>query len=190
MEIEGKNAMRFNKGLNHSGKQKVMKKNRGFTLLELLTVVAIASILVAMAAPSVNETVQTSKLNSSADSLYAMIRFTRAEATRLGSSVIIGAADGVDWASGALVWTEADGNKIYNAGAAGETLIRRSYGKAKIDIKEAADNTTVTYNGQGYANAQMIFNVCDHIRSGEKGRTITVLVSGFSIMKQKVTACD
>ena len=57
----------------------------GFTLLELLTAMAVATILLMVAVPSYHQQQQRSQLSAAASRLYSDIYQTRAEAIRRGT---------------------------------------------------------------------------------------------------------
>ena len=68
-----------------------MMKNRdiGFSMLELMTVLAIAAIVVALAVPSFNEYFEKSRLRGAVDSVSGLIAAARAEAVRQDRQVIV-----------------------------------------------------------------------------------------------------
>lgn len=95
-------------------------KNRpnGFTLIELMVVVAIIAILVAMAVPSFNTMLMKRTVRGAALNLITDIRYARSEALRRSSSVSIcslapnslttcAAAGAANWANGWMVFSDA-----------------------------------------------------------------------------------
>jgi len=60
-----------------------MSRSRGFSLIELMVVIAIAAILTMVALPGVGDWLQNSKMRSAADSMANGLRFAQAEAVRL-----------------------------------------------------------------------------------------------------------
>lgn len=61
----------------------------GFTLMELMVVVAIMAILAGLAAPSFSRWIQQTEVNSARDSLEASIFLARTEALRTGAPVTL-----------------------------------------------------------------------------------------------------
>jgi len=73
---------------------------RGFTLTELLVVVAIAGLLLAMAGPALYGMVVRQRVIASAHAFFHGAAVTRADAIRQGRPVIMRPLQGDDWASG------------------------------------------------------------------------------------------
>jgi type IV fimbrial biogenesis protein FimT len=97
-----------------------MKKNTGFTLLELMVVIAIVGILFSVAAPSLKAFMQGNQLVASTNELLAAFHVARSEAIKLNSKVTIcESSDGAtcdsttgDWTEGWIVFVDADGNGL------------------------------------------------------------------------------
>jgi type IV fimbrial biogenesis protein FimT len=66
-----------------------MRKVRGVTLIELLTVVAIAAILAMVAVPSFKKIIATQRLKSAASNLQVALLTARSEALKRNASVCV-----------------------------------------------------------------------------------------------------
>lgn len=104
----------------------VMKKSYGFTLIELLVAIAIAAILIALAAPSFKQLIQSNSMSSTVNTFLADMRYTRSEAIRRGGSVVMCRSDAPEaaspacgsgsgpgsngWVSGWIIFYDQDGN--------------------------------------------------------------------------------
>jgi len=104
-----------------------MKKYTGFTLIELMVVIAIVALMAALAAPSFKQMIQSNTVSSAVNSFMADMRFARSEAIRRGGSVVLcrsnspEAADpncgtgsgtgGNGWVTGWFVFHDLDGDK-------------------------------------------------------------------------------
>jgi type IV fimbrial biogenesis protein FimT len=108
-----------------------MKKPHGFTLIELMVVIAIVAILTTMAAPSFKQLIQSNTISSNVNSFLADMRYARSEAIRRGGGVIMcrsnspessspacngtsGASSG--WVTGWVIFHDANGNGTIDAG--------------------------------------------------------------------------
>jgi type IV fimbrial biogenesis protein FimT len=94
--------------LRHSG---------GFTLIELMVVIAVSAILLAVAAPNFSAALISNRLGSQANDLIADLRLGRSEAATRGAWVVVcPSADGgttcsasaADWAKGRVVFVDSD----------------------------------------------------------------------------------
>ncbi|PIT52149.1 hypothetical protein BHC44_07840 [Snodgrassella alvi] len=63
--------------------------NAGFTLIEMLIVMAITAILVAIALPGMERLIASQRINNRADQMFALFQFARAEAIRTNKPVLI-----------------------------------------------------------------------------------------------------
>jgi type IV fimbrial biogenesis protein FimT len=109
-----------------------MKKLRGFTLIELMVVIAIVAILAALAAPSFSSIMVKSNVSSAVNTFMADMRFARSEAVRRGGAVIMCRSDapeaaspvcntddgpgGNGWVSGWIIFEDRDASLNRNTG--------------------------------------------------------------------------
>lgn len=59
----------------------------GFTLIELMITLAVLAVLVALAAPSFNDSIQRARLKGAADAIVSTVETARQQATRLNRDV-------------------------------------------------------------------------------------------------------
>ena len=98
---------------------------RGFSLVELMVVIAMVSILVAIAAPNFDSVIRRNKLDAATEVFRAGQAYTRSEAITRGTRVSM-AANAAGWPSGWTIFTDDSTlapNCTLNA-AAGEVLLR------------------------------------------------------------------
>jgi type IV fimbrial biogenesis protein FimT len=108
---------------------------RGFTMIEILVVVAIIAILAAVAAPFFNDTLARNQVTSAAGALRASLDLARAEAVRRGRNVVVcqttspgaaepacGSGSSVNWSSGWVTWVDVDGDGKVGTG---EEILQR-----------------------------------------------------------------
>lgn len=162
-----------------------MKKLSGFTLLELMAVLAIAGALLALAAPAMKEFVQKSKMTSFGNEMVSSIQIARSEAIkRAGVSCVcsvsdataaIPACDGGDtWETGWITFFDTTGDCDFEpAGPDFDVLLKA------VD-NNGFENYTVRNNNPSINNS-------DFIRFSSRG--IPVLATGAN-QQGMFTVCD
>jgi type IV fimbrial biogenesis protein FimT len=129
----------------------------GFTLLELMVVLAITAILTAVAIPSFSNLIQSNAVSVNANILLSDLRFARSEAIRRGGSVVMcrsdapeatnpvcssasSGADGHGWADGWILFQDWNGNGVQDDD---EPLLRVQPAIISLgSILEAGDSAT------------------------------------------------
>lgn len=86
-----------------------MKKQSGFTIVELVIVITIMAILVAIAIPSFQQLMMTNRLASATNDLMGSLNLARSEAIRRGAWVNVGVT-GASWKDGWRVFIDVDRN--------------------------------------------------------------------------------
>jgi type IV fimbrial biogenesis protein FimT len=119
------------------------KKQSGFSILELMIVVAIAGILAAVAVPEMRNFLLTQQVRTAASDAHLSLILARSEAIKRNASVVITPLSGSDWKSG------------WRVDAPGPTLIRQqdALSTAVTVTCAAACPTTLTYLRSGRINS-------------------------------------
>lgn len=110
-----------------------MAKTRGFTLVELMVVIAVMSILLALAVPSFGRLIQSSGVSSDVNTFLADMRYARGEAVRRGSLVLMcpstnpedanaDCGTDPDWKNGWIIFEDRDNSGSH---AAAEPMLRQ-----------------------------------------------------------------
>jgi type IV fimbrial biogenesis protein FimT len=97
----------------------------GFTLVELIVVVAITGILMAIAVPDFIKSTRGIELAHQAKEMESAIKFTRAKAMQLGQEVVMCRANAAqtacntdepkdEWQGGWLIFSDINSNGAYN----------------------------------------------------------------------------
>lgn len=108
-----------------------MRRQSGFSLIELLVTLAVASILLAMASPSLASFFRVNRIAGASNDVVLTLQLARAEAARRGRVVTAcrstdGAtcASGTDWGDGWIVFQDANASGTPAPTGAGSELIR------------------------------------------------------------------
>lgn len=133
------------------------KASTGFTLLETLIVLVIASILTAMAIPSFNELIANNRTTAYRDLLLSDIFQSRSYASGQGEIVSICAANSAgtacsaatDWQLGWIVFNDIDGDLSIDAG---DSIIKKQKAlAAAISTPSATTNlSALSYDRSGF----------------------------------------
>lgn len=163
-----------------------MKKETGFTLLELMVVVAIVGILMAFGMPALQDFIKNDRLSSQINALVGHLAYARSEAVLRSQQVGLCASSdmtscsGTNWAGGWILYVDADSSSDYNA--ATDTILR-------VQQALSGNNTTLTstvgigpqflYDNRGYAVVGNTgsFSLCDD-RLESKMKSITISNTG------------
>ncbi len=128
-------------------------KSSGFTLIEMMIVIAIFSITLTFGISSYRTWVQNTQIRNAAESIQNGIQRARAEAVKCNANVafILGAA--TSWK---VIHVNACGDVANGGAAAGSTVESRSSGEGSknVTVTDAVDNagnnaTTITFNNLG-----------------------------------------
>ncbi len=79
----------------------------GFTITELMIVIAVVGVLAALAAPNMGAMIRTQRIKTAAFDVFSSLTFARSEAIKRNTSVIVTPVDAGNWARG---WSIADSN--------------------------------------------------------------------------------
>ena len=160
-----------------------MKKNSGFTLVELMITIAIVGILAVVGIPSLKTFMQGSQLIASTNELVSALHIARSEAIKQNSRVsICESSDGAtctttgDWKNGWIVFVDATGGLVSTGAACiatGTNCLLRVHGAFNDDLLSVSgvdDNTAAitsfTFTSRGLPKAPNgssrsgVFSIC------------------------------
>jgi type IV fimbrial biogenesis protein FimT len=122
----------------------------GFTLIELMAVLAIAGLAVTLALPSFRQLILRQQLRTATHALFYAIQLTRSEAVRRNRIVQLAPLDERDWAQGWRIYVSAAATGPYRDGD--RVLLQRQPLPAGIRIDShtgAPSEIYIAYNGGG-----------------------------------------
>lgn len=104
---------------------------RGLTLIELMTTIAVLSVLMAIAAPSFGPTIDSYRVRQATEELQATLYFARSEAIKSNGNISL-LPKGGNWAQGWQV--EHSGAVLRQTDAPSQVTITLDSDKGGIDI--------------------------------------------------------
>lgn len=130
-----------------------MARNSGFTLIELMAVLALAVIVLAVGAPNLIELVRVQQIKTATSDVYSALALARAQAMARNERVEIvpKGENGTDWANGWTVFVDRDGNRLPGPGdeiIAAHGPLARGVSTA-FSFTSAAPPYYIAYNGAG-----------------------------------------
>lgn len=157
-------------------------RSRGFTVLELMVVVAIAAVLAALAAPSFGSFRRAAGVSTATAELLGALHFARSSAVLNGLPVTLClSADAATCASsdsvaaiGWLVFARPDASAF--SSSVGDQNILRSF-RLPPDVSVHASRTAVTFWPITRAGTTSTFDVCD-VGGAVRGRAVVVSQTG------------
>lgn len=177
-------------------------RNGGFTMVELMFVVAVSLILLGIGLPSFSNLVKQNRITASVNDVITGFQLARSEAAKRGEPVRVcpttvaasatdAAADcsGTDWHAGALAFVDGDGDGARSNDE--ELLYVRGRMGADVFVN-ASDSVAngLTYGGDGFPtnlinDAQLVF--CDTEDDQKRRRVVSLSTTGRPVTARTIT---
>ncbi len=163
-----------------------MDRQNGFTLLELLVTLGVATILVSVAVPSFTTLSLNSKRVSSTNELVSALHFARSSAVLRNERFTVcstsngTACEAVGWDQGWLAFPDLNSDQVVNFG---ETVSRSALGAAGLSVVSAEFPNFFIYRPNGRVMGAVAttnsgnFTICDR-RGAAHARVIIIDTSG------------
>lgn len=120
----------------------------GFTVVEIMIILAIIGILAAFAVPNFLAWLPGYQLKSAARDMQGDFQRAKFESIQRGGTVTVAFTLGVGNAGGYTIFVDANGNNVFNAGVAGEVLIKQVGMPGQINL-QAVSVGSLAFNSRG-----------------------------------------
>ncbi len=166
-------------------------RQKGFTLIEMMVTVIVASVLLAIAVPSFRDMIRRNQVTSASNALLADLSYARTEAITRGNVVSIcpssdgsTCADDTTYDAGWLVYSYKPGQgevaTAYDDGDTNNLLLRSTGARSNVSMQAAAKNI-VSFGPQGQARpsaSTYTFDTCFRPKGTTGHGESTAAVSG------------
>jgi type IV fimbrial biogenesis protein FimT len=165
------------------------KRARGFTIIELMTVMVVIGVLATIAAPSLRDVVIRTRLKTAASDLHSSLMLARSEAIKRNCEMNVVPVNAADWSQGWSVkittkTTPTAGFCPFPLNPAAGTVLTRQDPYQNITIATAAASVTFAGTGReppGSAAAAFVFTSANY--PGIPARCVTVDPSGRAAIR-------
>lgn len=174
----------------------LLRRIAGFTLMELLVVLAIMGIAMAIAIPAVSEYNNNARMSTTTNDIILDLALARSDAARRGNYMTVCSSKnqtscetaGNDWAVGRIVFVDIDGDGVIENG---DVVVRKSpASNAAITAKASVTPMTrITYAPSGMltrGSASMHISIC---AKGRTERRVIVQTGGRTQAQRTTTTC-
>lgn len=160
-----------------------MNLQRGFTIIELMTTVALLAVMVVIGVPAFTSTINSNEVVANSNSFLSALKLARTEATKRRQNIIVCAsANQTDcasnnWSDGWIVFEDTDSDSTFDAG---ETIIDTydlPTGFAVTRASAGPDQIQFAATGLSDSTLAQTFTVCKS--NSNRGRVFTVDRSGL-----------
>lgn len=163
-----------------------MMRQKGYTLIELMTTLAVAAVLISVAMPGMNSFRQNSQLTGTANELISAMHLARNTAVTTNTRVTLCASsngedcEAVAWDEGWIAFVDRDSDQNVDDD---ETVLRAGAGDEALDISSGQYPTFLMYRPNGRVMRNAVnentgqFNICDR-RGAAHAKAVILDLSG------------
>lgn len=153
-------------------------RTRGFTLVELITVVVIIAVVAAVAMPDLSNLLVSQRLRAAGTDLMSSLLVARSEAIKRNGPVEVRPVSGVDWTQG---W-------IVNVTSSNQQIDKRSALGASVVVAFAPASIVYQHNGRVSATAISQVQFSDG-RSGSALSPRCLVIAPSGVPRLNLGAC-
>lgn len=146
-----------------------MRKDAGFSLMELMTVLAIMAILASIAIPSLFQWLPKQRVGSAARVVKSTLEFARSSAIKNNREVRVE----FSWGNESLTVIE-----VVNPVGPVENTLRTRQLSGDVDMEDVDLGSPVTFNGHGFAPGSSGSVVVVNTKNAALSRSINMTVGG------------
>ena len=165
-----------------------MKKESGFTMVELLTTLVIAGLVMGFAIPSMQTFAKNERLTTQINTLVSHLAYARSLAVTRRQQVILCASDnttscsGVDWAAGWILFIDVDNNSGFTAG---DEILRVKQALAGGNTLVSSTGSSIIYDTRGFSpNSNGTFSLCDDRGASDPYYVKSITISNTGRVRQ------
>ncbi len=156
----------------------------GFTLIELMFTIALAAILTALAAPTVQKLFKTNRVQTEASSFVGDLMVARTEAVKRGQNVsACVSSDGATclttntWQSGWIVFPDSAAACTGATSASPAIRVRKPFAGTDTFVASLSTASCVTFNREGFTSNLGTSSVTFTLHTSDSLRTATRCVA-------------
>ena len=165
-----------------------MRRQSGFSMIELLVTMTVAGLLMYIAIPSFLTSVRNDRLVSQVNDLLGSLMYARSEAVNDNANVTVCASNtgtscsGTNWASGWIICQDQVTPTVVTDCSGTSTIVRvlpTLSGSNTLTNDGSASKVVFTSNGSVSGGNALNFAICDS-RGATFGRSLFLYVNGIA----------
>lgn len=168
------------------------RRRCGFTLIELVTVLAISAVMMSIALPDLRQMIRSQQLKAAVNDLFGAVELTRSQAIARGRKVELVPADdaALDWSRGWVVFVDQNGDR--RPGRGEEVILRHGPLAAGITLgatfssQQGAPYLAYNSMGRGCSDTSSLAARWGTLSMAEGGQTRRIKIN----MLGRARICD